>query len=391
VWTRLGWGLLLTVTQVVLVSLLSGQSSPASAYRSLARWDSGWYEHIVENGYVCPAQQTKEDFGNVAFFPGYPLAVRLIKDAFGLDTQMALLATAWLACWGFWSYVLLLWQRWQVSLPGVVVGVLAILTHPAAFYLVCGYSESLFLMSALGFLFWAGNSSHGGFLLAALHGFWMTMTRLVGLPLVGVPLLAGLAAEKGKGRLPALFRLSLLAGLSSLGAGLFFLWCHFHFGRWDLYQQTEIVGWDNRADYFCVLNWRIYVFKLWPLGWWTNSCFWGRVMVPATTLLLAGLLWCERPRGGVLRQGWPLRLALYLGAFMVFYISLAMTSPKDFDSLVRYHLVVHVLLVMAAVHLLVRMPKTPWALRVLLVLVALGAFVGQCYFAYRFTHDFWVA
>ena len=55
---------------------------------------------------------------------------------------------------------------------------------PFSFFFGMVYTESLFLCSLLGFVYWSDEGSGRGLLLAALHGFVMTSTRLVGLPVV---------------------------------------------------------------------------------------------------------------------------------------------------------------------------------------------------------------
>src|SRR5260370_8432821 len=92
---------------------------------------------------------------SVAFFPAYPAIAALFHYGFNIDTRTALLIVAQLAAWGFWSYFFLLCKRWNISAPLQVCGALLILTHPAAFFLIAGYSESLFLMALLGFIYWS--------------------------------------------------------------------------------------------------------------------------------------------------------------------------------------------------------------------------------------------
>src|SRR5207302_3000051 len=79
-------------------------------------------------------------------------------------------------------------ERWNLPSGWQLLGALAILAHPAAFFLVAGYSESLFLMGLLGFLFWSGTEARGARILAAIHGIVMSATRIVGLPCALAPL-----------------------------------------------------------------------------------------------------------------------------------------------------------------------------------------------------------
>src|SRR5246127_4964960 len=129
--------------------------------------------NIVDRGFqtiVPPIDHKVMDVSNVAFFPAYPAIAALFRYGLNIDTGAALLITAQLAAWGFWSYFFLFCRRWNISSALQVCGALLILAHPAAFFLVAGYSESLFLMALLGFLYWSGVESRRARILAALHG-----------------------------------------------------------------------------------------------------------------------------------------------------------------------------------------------------------------------------
>jgi hypothetical protein len=384
-------GLALAALQTTLALGTAGTLPVREAYLHLSRWDSGWYADIIDNGYLTEIPPKPEGISNVAFFPGFPLGARLLKDFLGLSTGVAMPLTAQLACWGFWTYLLLMWQRWRTPPRLAAAGTLAILVHPAAFFLVCGYSESLFLLMTVGFLYWARTSGRLGFPLAVLHGCIMTATRLVGVPLAAVPLFAGLlpGAAPG-GRLRRLIVLALLGVLASLGAGLFFAWCHHRFGHWDLYQQTQAIGWNIHPNYLAIADWHSYAVKRWRE--WSTPFFWSRLTVPLTAVLLLALLWRERGQpGGRFLPGRRMRLGLYFGAFFIFYISVSAMSGRNLDSMVRHHLAVHVLLVLAAVHLFTVAPERMPRHRLWWLVPAAAAFAIQCYFAYRFTHGEWVA
>src|SRR5262249_20263185 len=95
----LGLGLAITVFQVFLACCLSGQADWDEAYLQLFQWDSVWYAGIADTGYATVPEMTHKDFGNVAFFPGYALSARLLRNVTGLPSRPALLLAAQLACW----------------------------------------------------------------------------------------------------------------------------------------------------------------------------------------------------------------------------------------------------------------------------------------------------
>ncbi|MEX0977758.1 MAG: mannosyltransferase family protein, partial [Pirellulales bacterium] len=177
---------LVQVVGVLALAAMSGAGTPGGAFESLCRWDGALYLHIAEHGYRTTVPPTPGDLdrSNVAFFPGYPLVARWIGDLSGgaLSMRAALVVTAQLAAWGFWSYWLLFVARWRVARPWALLATLAVALHPAAFFLVVAYSESLFLFGLLGFLYWVTLDLKKHWPLAAVHGAVMTATRLGGLP-----------------------------------------------------------------------------------------------------------------------------------------------------------------------------------------------------------------
>src|SRR5262249_60120085 len=96
--------------------------------------------------------------------------------------------TSQLACGGFWTVGVLFLQRWRVPAGLAIAGIVALLVQPCAFFLVTGYSESLFLFALLGFLYFAGKPGPLAWALAVPFGFLMTATRIVGLPVATYPL-----------------------------------------------------------------------------------------------------------------------------------------------------------------------------------------------------------
>ena len=154
-----GLGLGVALYQLVLACALSGQADVSRAYLALYQWDGIHYGNIAVGGYVCPPELTHESHGNVSWFPGYPVSIWLLRAATGWPKEVATLAAAQLACWGFWTYVFLLFQRWRVPAKLAVLGCVLLVSRPAAFFLVAAYSEPLFLMSLLGFLYWSGAES----------------------------------------------------------------------------------------------------------------------------------------------------------------------------------------------------------------------------------------
>jgi hypothetical protein len=152
-------GCAVTLLQVVMaVALLAPEKPIAERYSALVQHDSYWFMNIIDRGYqtiVPPIDHKVMEVSNVAFFPAYPAIAALLRNAFNISTGTALLITAQLAAWGFWTYFFLFCRRWKVARSLQICGTLLILANPAAFFLVAAYSESLFLMALLGFIYWS--------------------------------------------------------------------------------------------------------------------------------------------------------------------------------------------------------------------------------------------
>jgi len=152
----LGIGFLLAGVQVLFCILLADGPTVFEKYLTLYYWDSGWYASIVNRGYINNGSTRLGEYvANVAFFPAYPLLAQGFKRIFPfLLTPVALLLTAQLACVGFWTTFVLLLDRLGLAPRRCALVILIMLCHPASYFMVVGYSESLFLMALSGFIFW---------------------------------------------------------------------------------------------------------------------------------------------------------------------------------------------------------------------------------------------
>jgi hypothetical protein len=111
----------------------------------LARWDSVWYLRIADSGYG-------DSTARAAFFPLYPLLVRSVGTLFG-GSHAALLAAAYLVSLAAFLAALVLLHRLTELELGRRLGrpvLLLLAVFPAAVYFGAPYSESLFLLLAVG-------------------------------------------------------------------------------------------------------------------------------------------------------------------------------------------------------------------------------------------------
>src|SRR5215213_4367835 len=145
----------------------------------LARWDSVWYLRIADSGY-------RGDSARAAFFPLYPLLVRGVGTLFG-GSRAALLVAAYLVSLAaFLAALALLHRLTELELGRRLAGptLLLLALFPAAVYFGAPYSESLFLLLAVG-VFYAGRT--GNWAWAGACAGLASATRSAGL-LLAIPL-----------------------------------------------------------------------------------------------------------------------------------------------------------------------------------------------------------
>jgi hypothetical protein len=130
----------------------------------LARWDAVWYLRIADSGYGGSDARA-------AFFPLYPLLVRGLATPFGASPGALLLAAYAISLAAFLAALTLLYRLVSLELgrPLARPTLLLLAVFPAALFFGAPYSESLFLMLAVGAFFaartrrfaWAGAAAAG--------------------------------------------------------------------------------------------------------------------------------------------------------------------------------------------------------------------------------------
>jgi hypothetical protein len=142
-----------------------------------ARWDAGWYLSIARSGYSYLGPERES---SVAFFPGYPLAIRAAGVLIGDQARAAIGVTL-----GCGLGVAVMFHRWCVARIGARSAAFALgvmLTYPFAFYLFGAiYGDALFLAAVLGAFLLLENDRP---VLAGLLGAVATMSRPVGAAVV---------------------------------------------------------------------------------------------------------------------------------------------------------------------------------------------------------------
>lgn len=437
--------LALTIAHLsAIVWIAAPQAKPLiERYHTLVSHDSYWFLNIIQRGYqstIPPHKGKMMEVSNVAFFPAFPLFGRFFVKTLALGQKTGLLTATHVATWGFWTYVLLFLRRWNVSLGALLLVVGLIISHPAAMFTITAYSESLFLMMLLGYMFW--HTQQGvryAQPLAAAHGFVMTATRIAGILAAFYPVVNALAArsrrlfsrivaarihEKPTPRPPegitigarqrpqagfytghrALISAAEFARaepgpiwvslVALLGALSFFAFCQWRFGHWNFYMQTQLAGWGVHADYLALLKPGAYA-RFWPTHAFRIPWELGQFSVPLTMLTFVGLAWWEIRAARARPTRWRERIGFYFVGFALFFIAVSGVYSVRLESMIRYQFCTYIFIVLAAAHAFGdARPESTVSRRFIigaaLFLILISAYIQYLYAAI-FTHGGWVA
>ena len=391
-----------TLLQIVMaVALLAPEEPIADRYSALVQHDSYWFMNIIERGYqtiVPPIDHKVMEVSNVAFFPAYPAFAAVLRNAFNIRTGTALLITAQLAAWGFWSYFFLFCKRWKIAPSVQICGTLLVLANPAAFFLIAAYSESLFLMALLGFIYWSTAEGRTAKVLAAAHGVVMSATRIVGIVCAVFPLVRSVFETGWRGLLTP--RQWLLKNRSAVavtvvaacGGIAFFVWCQMRWGHWDLYMRTQAAGWGIVPDYLAVVRPESY---RWLVPALNNPTEMSQLSMTLGAMLLVAVAVCELAPAIRRRAGLPLRAGIYFCAATIYFLSVSGVACVEMESMLRYEFGAYALIVLASLNFLrqFRMPPV-WVRAFATAAVALISAAGLCvqgWYVWNFTRGHWVA
>ena len=223
-----------TLVWVVLLSLVSGRtiSEPNVLCRSSAllegdlnlgilltpwlRWDTICYLMIAEGGYTVQP-------GLTVWPPLYPLLIRLFSMILNPPLVAALVISS-LATWlAFFLLYLLISESHDETTAKNTLFLYAI--YPVAFFLVAGYTESLFLALAVGTFLLARKRAWGW---AGILAAFAALTRNQGIVLSLVLLWEGILQYREQKGLPAgdMFKVLFSASLPVLAFGAFAFYVH---------------------------------------------------------------------------------------------------------------------------------------------------------------------
>lgn len=202
-------------------------------FTSFERFDALWFLRIADTGYDAGD-------GSAAFFPLYPMLVRAVSWAIGGHPLTAGLLVSNAAFLGALCVLHGLTAE-EISPAAARTTVLLVAVFPTSFFFLAPYSESLFLLLAVG-SYWAAR--RGRWPIAGGLGALATATRSIGVVLVAALLAEALHQyRQRRGRLVGPLAWSLA---SSAGALAYLAYWRISSGGWltpfGLQAQWERVG-----------------------------------------------------------------------------------------------------------------------------------------------------
>jgi len=204
-------------------------------------WDVAQYQKVAEFGYFSPEYTDRTE----AFFPGFPLLLRLVHVVVPNWTAAGLLVSAVAGA----VAVVALWLLADLDSGerAATHAVTYCVLFPYAVFLVAGYSEAPFL--AFVTTSWLA-ARRDRWLLAGVLGAGATSVRVTGLAFAAALVVQYAVQRAGSGglgdRARRLLRPDLVwLALPGLPVLAYLTYLHSVTGRWDAYQEAQRAGWGR--------------------------------------------------------------------------------------------------------------------------------------------------
>ncbi|WP_280726382.1 glycosyltransferase family 39 protein [Kitasatospora sp. MAA4] len=314
---------------LAVLMLWEGQHGMSSLNRLSTLWDASWYQNIAQHGYAGTAPRPGP-FGlyqPYAFFPVYPMLIRVVWWVGPLAVNYAALLVAWIsalaAAWGVFAVGERLYNRRTGVIAAVLWGV-----TPYAVVESMAYSELAFSALAVWAMYaaltrrwvWAG-------VLASLAG----LTRPTGVAVAAAIGIGGVAAlavqwwQDRRGVLPEEERLAwwrplLGAAIAPLGFVGFIAWVGWQKGSPNAYFKIQ-EAWQSKFDFGHSTLHSFRVMLTVPGAVWMTD------VVVAATITVSVLLFVIS-----VLQRQPLTLLVYSGMILL----LALGDAAYFNSRARF-------------------------------------------------------
>lgn len=323
-------------------------------------WDSLHYMSIVRNGYTISGSSARLPAGsaniqlndihcyrtNEAWLPGYPILARALHLSTGIPPEYALLILAQTMALLCWLYLFLFLRNVGSTVGRSLMTAGFVFAFPMTFYLVVGYSESTFITAVLGYLYWYRKarqdvaSPYKGLVylvLASTHGFLMTATRIIGVPLALAPIFFELGSAIFGSHKRAPWRWTavsfLIAAVSLAGFLSYLLFLQFQFGSWHVYFDVQSTGWNNKADPFAFFRMSTYLPKILTIHTSRFPDDLGRYAIP---LIMIFIFYLGRAYWRVWRRDLAGDFPIFFSLAAIFGITVIGKANGYFGGMLRY-------------------------------------------------------
>jgi hypothetical protein len=279
-----------------------------------SRWDTGFYISIAEEGYKNEGVR----FPSTAFWPLLPLTMRAVGALTG-DVAVAGVLIANLALLG----AMMLLYRLVDGEWGEAVATRSVwymLIYPASFFGSAIYTESLFLLFAIGSLYLA---RRGYWESAGLLGAAGAVTRLVGVILAPV-LLAEWWRQRRAGHPKPPLAATLAACLVPLGTAAYLLYLHLQFGDALAFVHAS-AAWEREPRSPLDLLGELVAA---PEGGWPLALLSGRFRLDDWIDMLAVAFFLALGVRLLFERRWPDGLLVTLGVLMPLSSGLLMSQRR---------------------------------------------------------------
>jgi hypothetical protein len=139
-----------------------------------ARWDTGWYLTIANEGYLYLPNAASDYQQNIAFFPAFPMSVRYLSVVLGRQPLWTGVGISLVSFFIALMYFLRLSRSLLKDEEKAVTAVTLLAAYPFAVFFSAAYTEGLFLLTLLGAVY---HFHEKQLLRAACWGFLCGLTR----------------------------------------------------------------------------------------------------------------------------------------------------------------------------------------------------------------------
>jgi hypothetical protein len=250
--TRILWALPLAVyalSRLLQLVLVWWMADDGEVRGRLLAWDGGHFLRLAQEGY--PPGYSYDAGGaltgnGLAFFPGYPMLVRLVHLATGLEVGTAAITVAWIA--GAFAAILIhaLGTRLYDERVGIALTAL-FCTQPMSMALSMAYSESLFVAMVAGMFLFAHRDN---WLLAGAFGLGAALSRPTGAAAaLGLAVAAAIAVRRALKERAPVWPPILAATVALAGVPGYLLWVGLRVGDLSAWFDIQTAGWGTTFDY----------------------------------------------------------------------------------------------------------------------------------------------